>query len=82
MGTWSSDVLLVLLNLPYDGMPSTTVTLDIPFGASGYQRTSTEAETNYEHAQPSNIQEVANPGEMSTGVVPLKLDSRPGSPAM
>ncbi len=68
-GTWSSDASLVLLNLPYDGMPSTTVTLDTPFGASGYQRTSAEAETGYKRAQPSNIQDVANPGEMSTGVV-------------
>ncbi len=39
--TWSSDVLLVLLDLPYDGTPSTTVTLDTPFGASGYQRNNT-----------------------------------------
>jgi hypothetical protein len=68
-GTWSSDVLLVLLDLPYDGVPSTTVTLDTPFGASGYQCTSMEAETEYERAQPSNIQEVANPGEMSARVV-------------
>jgi hypothetical protein len=68
-GTWSSDVLLVLLDLPYDGTPSTTVTLDTPFGATGYQCTSMEAETDYERAQSSNIQDVANPGEMSTGVV-------------
>ncbi len=68
-GTWSSDVLLTLPDLPYDGMPSTAVTLDTPFGASGYQRTSTEAKMDYEHAQPSNIQDVANPGEMSTSVV-------------
>jgi hypothetical protein len=34
--TWSSDVLLVLLDLPYDGTPSITVTLDTPLGASGY----------------------------------------------
>jgi hypothetical protein len=68
-GTWSSDVLLVLLDLLYDGTPSTMVMLDTPFGASGYQRTSTEAEMDYEHAQPSNIQEVVNPGEMSTRVV-------------
>ncbi len=67
--TWSSEVSLVLLNLPYDSTPSTTVTLDTPFGASGYQHTSTETATDYELAQPSNIQEVANPGEMSTGVV-------------
>ncbi len=68
-GTWSSDVLLVLLDLPYDGTPSTTVMLDTLFGASRYQRTSTEAETAYKHVQPSDIQGVANPGEMSTGVV-------------
>jgi hypothetical protein len=59
----------VLLDLPYDGTPSTTVTLDTPFGASGYQHTSTEAETDYKRAQPSNIQDVPNPGEMSAGVV-------------
>ncbi len=64
-GTWSSDVLLVLLDLPYDSTPSTTVTLETPFGASGYQRTSTEEEMDYERAKPSNIQDVANPGEMS-----------------
>jgi hypothetical protein len=69
-GTWSSDVSLRSLNLRYDSTPSTTVvTLDTPFGATGYQRTSMEAETDYEHAQPSNIQDVANPGEMSTGVI-------------
>jgi hypothetical protein len=45
------------------------VTLDTPFGASGYQHTSMEAEMDYKHAQPSNIQDVANSGEMSTGVV-------------
>jgi hypothetical protein len=31
-GTWSSDVLLVLLDLPYDGTPSTMVTLRTPCG--------------------------------------------------
>ncbi len=67
--TWSSDVLLVLLGLLYDGTPSTTHTLNTPFGASGYQCTSTEAEMDYEHAQPSNLQNVMNPEEMSTGVV-------------
>jgi hypothetical protein len=68
-GTWSSDVLPLLLNLLYDSTPSATATLDTPFVASGYQRTSTEVEIDYERAQPSNIQEVANPGEMSTRVV-------------
>jgi hypothetical protein len=67
--TWSSDISLMLLDVPYDGTPSTTVTLDTPFGATGYQRTSTEAETDYEHAQPSNIRDTANPGEMSTRFV-------------
>jgi hypothetical protein len=86
--TGLSDVSLVSLDLPYDGTQSTTVTLDITFGASGYQRTSTEAATGYELAQPSNIQEVANPGEMwSTRVVhPLATatgsagDSQPVAP--
>jgi hypothetical protein len=67
--TWASDVLLVLLDLPYESMPFTTVTLDTPFGATGYQCTSTEAETDYKHAQPSNVQNVAYPEEMLTGVV-------------
>jgi hypothetical protein len=38
-GTWSSDVLLMLLDLLYDGTPSTTVRLDTLFGASRYQHT-------------------------------------------
>ncbi len=45
------------------------VTLRTPFGASGYQHTSTEAATDYKLAQPSNIQDVTNPEEMSTRVV-------------
>jgi hypothetical protein len=69
--TWSSDVLLVLLDLQYDGTPSTTVTSRTPFGASGYQHTSTEAATDYKLAQPSNIQDVTNSGEMSTGLSTL-----------
>jgi hypothetical protein len=77
--TWLYDVTLMLLDLPYDGMPSMTVTLDTPFGASGYQRTSTEAETDYKHAQPSNIQDVANQGEMSTAVVVAPTGSRGGA---
>ncbi len=68
-GPWSSGVSLVLLNLPYDSTPSTMVTLDTPFGASGYQRTSTQSEMDYKLTQPSDIQEVANPGETSIGVV-------------
>jgi hypothetical protein len=59
----------MLLNLPYDGTPSTTIMLRTPFGASGYQCTSTEAATDYKLAQPSNLQENTNSGEMSTGVV-------------
>ncbi len=59
----------MLIDLLYDSTPSTTVMLDTAFGAFGYQCTSTEAETDYKRAQPSNIQDVANPGEMSTGVV-------------
>ncbi len=68
-GTWSSYVLLEFLNLLYDITPSTTVTFETPFGASGYKHISTEAEMDYKRAQPSNIQEVANLGEMSTGAV-------------
>jgi hypothetical protein len=68
-GNWSSDVSLVLLNLPYDGTLSPTVRLDTPFGVSWYQRTSMEAETDYQRAQPSNIQDVTIPGEISTRVV-------------
>jgi hypothetical protein len=86
--TWSLDVSLVLLDLPYDSTPFTTVMLDTPLGASGYQRTSTEVEMDYERAQSSNLQEVANPGEMSTGVVhPLATvtgsakDSQPVAPS-
>jgi hypothetical protein len=73
--------------MPYDGTPSTTVTLDTPFGASGYQRTSTESETVYKLRQPSTLQEIANPGEISTRVVhPLATatgsvgDSQPVAP--
>jgi hypothetical protein len=36
-GTWSSNVLLESLNLPYDGTPTTTDMLRTPSGASGYQ---------------------------------------------
>ncbi len=35
-GTWSSDVSLELLDLPYDGTPTTTVMSRTPMGASGY----------------------------------------------
>ncbi len=68
--TWSSDVLLKLLDMPYDGTLSTTVMLRTPFGASGYwQCTSTEEATDSVLAQPSNMQEVLNPGVRATGAV-------------
>ncbi len=55
-GTWSSDMSLVLLDLLYDGMPSTTVMLRTPSGASEYwQRASTDAAMDNVHAQPINI---------------------------
>ncbi len=83
-GTWSSDVFLLSLDLLYDSSPSTTVRLDTLFGATGYQRTSTEVETDYKHAQPSNKQDVMNPGEMSTGVIhplsPAKRSVKHGQP--
>ncbi len=54
-GTWSSDVLLELLDLPFDSMPSTTVISRTLSGASGNQQgTSTEAKTDSVLAQPSN----------------------------
>ncbi len=45
------------------------VMLDTPFGATGYQRTSAEAETDYKCAQPSNVQDDTYPEEMLTRVV-------------
>jgi hypothetical protein len=43
-GTWSSDVSLDLLDLPYDGMPSTMVISRTPSSASrNWQCTSMEA---------------------------------------
>ncbi len=68
--TWSSDVLLELLDLPYDGTPSTMVISRTPSGASGnWQCTSTEAATDSILAQLSNIQEAVNPGVRATGAV-------------
>jgi hypothetical protein len=69
-GTWSSDVSLMLLDLPYDGTPPTRVTLRTPSSASGYwQCTSTEAAMDSVLTQPSNIQEVVNPGVRATGAL-------------
>jgi hypothetical protein len=69
-GTCSSDVMLKSLKLPYDGMPSTTVMLMNPTGASGYwQCTSTGAAMDSVLIQASNIQEVVNPGVKATGAV-------------
>jgi hypothetical protein len=68
--TWSSDVLLELLNLSFDSMPSTTVISRTSSGASGkWQCTSTEARTDFVLAQPSNIQEAVNPEVRATGAV-------------
>jgi hypothetical protein len=67
---WSSDMVLKLLNLPYDGTPSTTVISRTPSSASrNVQCTGTEAATNSVHAQPSNIQKVVNPGVRATRAV-------------
>ncbi len=69
-GTWSSDVLLELLNLLFDGTPSTIVISRTLSGASGNkQGTSTEATPDSVLAQPSNIQEAVNPGVRATGAV-------------
>ncbi len=55
-GTWSSDVSLKLLDLLFDGMPSTTVISRTLSNASGnWQGTSTEATTDSVLAQFSNI---------------------------
>jgi hypothetical protein len=69
-GTWSSDVSLELLDLPFDVTLSTTVILRTLSGASGKQQgTSTQATTDFVLAQPSNIQEAMNLGVRSTGAV-------------
>ncbi len=55
-GTWLSDVLLELLDLLFDGTPSTTVILGTLSSASGNQQgTSMEATTDSTLTQPSNI---------------------------
>jgi hypothetical protein len=67
-GTWSSDVLLELLNLPFDGMLSTKVFPRILSSASGNQQgASTEAPMDTMLAQPSNICGAVNPEVRATG---------------
>jgi hypothetical protein len=70
-GTWSSDMLLKLLDLLSDGTPSTTVISKTTSTASrDWQGTrSMEAATDSVLAQPSNIQEVVYPGVRATGAV-------------
>jgi hypothetical protein len=69
-GTWSSYVLLELLDLLFDGTLSTKVVPRILSGASGNQQgASTEATTDTVLAQPSNIHEAVNPGMRATGAV-------------
>jgi hypothetical protein len=67
-GTWSSDVLLELLDLLFDGTISTKVVPRILSDASRNQQgASTEAATNTVLAQPSNIPEAVNPGVREIG---------------
>ncbi len=69
-GTWSSDVLLELLNLPFDGTLSTKVVLRIFSGASkNHQGTSREAMMDTVLTQPSNTWEAVNSGVKATGAV-------------
>ncbi len=70
-GTWSSDVLLELLNLPFNGTLSNEVVPRILSSVSGNQQgASTEATTDTVLTQPSNIREAVNPGVTATGAVP------------
>jgi hypothetical protein len=71
-GTWSSGGSLELLDLLFDGMPSTTVISRTLSGASRNQQgTSTEASMDLVLTQPSNIREAVNPGGRATGAVDL-----------
>ncbi len=63
-GSWSSDVSLELLNLPFDGVVSTEVTLRILSSAFGI---STGAMTDTMLTQPSSIHEAVNSGEKASG---------------
>jgi hypothetical protein len=76
-GTWSSDVLLELLDLPFDSTVSTEVVLRILSGASGNQQgASTGAMTETVLTQPSNICEVVNSGVTATGAIdPLTIST-------
>jgi hypothetical protein len=68
--TWSSDVLLELLDLPFDSMVSTEVVPRILSSASRNQQGAiTGATTNTVLTQPSNIQEAVNSGKKASGAV-------------
>jgi hypothetical protein len=68
--TWSSDVLLKLLNLPFDGTLSTEVVPGILSGASvNQQGASTRAWIDTVLTQTSNICEAVNSGVIATGIV-------------
>ncbi len=69
-GTWSSDVLLELLDLLYDGNLSTEFVPMILSGASKNQQgASSGATTDTKLTQPSIICKVMNSGVMATGAV-------------
>jgi hypothetical protein len=69
-GTWSSDVLLELLNLPFGSMLSSEVIPNILPSASGNQLgASTGATTDTMLIQPSNICEAVNSGVTATGAI-------------
>ncbi len=69
-GTWSSDVLLKLLDLPFDGILSTEVVLSILSSASRNQQgASTGAMTDTMCTQLSYIREAVSSGEKKTGAI-------------
>ncbi len=69
-GTWSFDMPLKLLNLPFDGTESTEVNPRIVSGASRNQQCAiTGARTDTVLTQPSNIQEAVNSGEKASGAI-------------
>ncbi len=69
-GTWSSDALLKLLDLPFDGTVSTEVVPRILSGASRNQQGAiTGATTDTVLTQPSNTQEAVNSGEKASGAI-------------
>ncbi len=70
--TWSSDVMLKLLDLPFDGTLSTEVIpRTLPGASENQQGTSMEAMTDTVLTQPSNIREAVNPGVMASGAADL-----------